>query len=86
MKNAMFLACFTIHAAAFAGIDQPWKEPLNGGGAIPGIALVAGLLGAAWAGWHAVNARDSLGNVALTAWYGFIFGVLVGLPVSCILK
>lgn len=86
MKHSASLLALVVPLFAFAGLDQPWKEPSDGGGSLPGLALVLGLVGAVWFGGQTLRDRGSIGNTALAAWYGFIAGVVVGLPVSCLLR
>jgi hypothetical protein len=85
-RAAAAIAGATAARIALAGPDQPWLEPSDGGGPMPAVCWVFGLIGAALMGYNALKNGDRVGTVLLSAWMGFFAGAAIGLPVSCAIR
>lgn len=56
----------------------------GGGGSLGAASLVLGALVAGWFIYTSIAAGESLGSIVVAAWFGFLVGVVLGFPVSCV--
>ena len=81
----LFVGCALPQVSVWAGIDQPWNDPSDGGGTIPGASILFGVVAAVAAIYFGMKDGGRLSEIALTAFIAFFIGVALGLPVACVM-
>ena len=72
-------------ASAWAGIDQPWNDPSDGGGKIPGASILFGFMAAGAVIYFGMKDGSRLSEIALAAFIAFSVDAALGLPVACVM-
>lgn len=86
MRYVVFFALVLTCAALGAQVDQPWLDPSDSSTSYEGAQQVLGVLCAVVFGILGLRANGSFESAFVAAWVGGMIGLLVGWPVSCMLR
>lgn len=82
----MVLAASMAAEAAPGSYSGSGDDSATSAGSLPIMAIVFGLIGAAWLGVRSFAADLPWPEVCQAAFVGWVCGLLIGLPVSCLFR